>query len=51
MWKRLVDGWDAELRDVKLYSVDGEMMCRSVGVWEYGSGEGREREGAGNSLE
>jgi hypothetical protein len=35
MWKRLVNGWDAGLCDVKLYSVDGEMMCGSVGVWEW----------------
>jgi hypothetical protein len=34
MWKRLVDGWDAGLCDVKLYSVDGEMMCGNVEVWE-----------------
>jgi hypothetical protein len=46
MWKRLVDGWNAGFCDVKLYSVNGEMMCES--------GEGREREGsekgAGKSL-
>jgi hypothetical protein len=43
MWKRLVDGWDVGLCDVKLYSVDGEMMCGSVGVAREGSEKGARR--------